>query len=147
MMTVSPVDGIAFRVHGVPTPQGSKKHVGRGIMVESGGEKLRTWREDVKHAALDAMNGHAPFEGALEVRVTFYLPKPKTVKRDLPHVRPDLDKLERSLLDAMGAAGVFGDDGQVTDVVKAKRYADVPGAEVIVRYASAPDPVASEVAA
>lgn len=146
MEGTTPITGIAFRVHGVPTPQGSKRHVGKGVMVESGGEKLRTWREDVKHAALDAMNGHPPFEGALEVRVTFYLPKPKTVKRDLPHVRPDLDKTLRSLLDACTAAGVFVDDAQITDVWAAKRYAALPGAEVIVRYAPDVDTVAQAAA-
>jgi Holliday junction resolvase RusA-like endonuclease len=146
MMSVSPTNGVAFRVHGTPAPQGSKRHVGGGVMVESGGQKLRSWREDVKHAALDAMNGHPPFEGALEVRVTFYLPKPKSVKRDLPYVRPDLDKTVRSLFDAMTAAGVFVDDSQVTDLRAAKRYAVLPGAEVVVRQVSS-DSLSAEVAA
>jgi Holliday junction resolvase RusA-like endonuclease len=42
-----------------------------------------------------------PFTEACQVEVTFILPKPKTVKRDLPTVPPDADKLCRSLGDSM----------------------------------------------
>ena len=132
----TPFGGVAFRVHGTPTPQGSKRYVGNGQMIESAGAKLTTWREDVKHAALDAMNGRLPFDGPVEVKVTFYLPRPKSVKRALPSVRPDIDKTTRSLLDALTSAGVFRDDSQVTDLHARKRYAEIPGAEVIVRMIS-----------
>jgi Holliday junction resolvase RusA-like endonuclease len=132
----TPFSGVAFRVHGTPAPQGSKRAFitnGRAIVTDVNPTALRTWREDVKHAALDAMNGRQPFDGPVEVKVTFYLPKPKSVKRELPHVRPDIDKTTRSLLDALTSAGVFGDDAQVTDLHARKRYAEIPGAEVIVR--------------
>ena len=36
--------------YGQPAPQGSKRHVGKGVMVESS-KKLRPWRQDVKAAA------------------------------------------------------------------------------------------------
>jgi Holliday junction resolvase RusA-like endonuclease len=135
----TPFGGVAFRVHGTPAPQGSKRAFitnGRAIITDANPVLLKTWREDVKHAALDAMNGRLPFDGAVEVKVTFYLPRPKSVKRALPNVRPDIDKTTRSLLDALTSAGVFRDDSQVTDLHARKRYAEIPGAEVIVRLVS-----------
>ena len=127
-----PMEGIAFTVRGIPAPQGSKRHVGGGVLVESS-NKVAPWRQDVRRAAEDAMNGHLPFDGPMEVVVTFTLAKPRTVKREMPHVRPDLDKLVRSTLDALGSAGVYGDDSQVVSLVTWKVYGIIPGASIIVR--------------
>jgi Holliday junction resolvase RusA-like endonuclease len=63
--------------------------------------------------------------------VSFRLAKPKTVKRDLPSVRPDLDKLARATLDALTTAQVVTDDAQVCDLWVSKRYG-IPGADVTV---------------
>ena len=41
---------LTFRVYGTPAPQGSKRHVGRGVMVESS-KKVAPWRQDVVAAA------------------------------------------------------------------------------------------------
>ena len=131
-----PITGIAFRVHGTPTPQGSKRAFitnGRAIITDVNPSTLRTWRDDVKHAALDAMNGHPPLSGPLELLVTFVLIKPASVKRVWPHVRPDLDKLLRSTGDALTTAGVYGDDSQLVKITAQKVYGVHSGAEVIVR--------------
>jgi Holliday junction resolvase RusA-like endonuclease len=132
----TPFGGVAFRVHGTPAPQGSKRAFitnGRAVVTDVNAATLRTWREDVKHAALDAMNGHLPMLGPLELLVTFVLMKPASVKRLWPHVRPDLDKLLRSTGDALTSAGVYGDDSQIVKVTAQKVYGIHPGAEVIVR--------------
>lgn len=136
-----------FRVHGLPAPQGSKKHVGNGIMVESSA-KVKPWRQDVKYAALEDLPAAGyPIIGPVRVQVTFYLPRPKGhyrtgrnagLLRDsaplFPHTKPDVDKLLRSTLDGMGEAGVWRDDSQVVGVGMWKRYADAvpPGAEITV---------------
>lgn len=139
----TPVEGVAFTVRGIPAPQGSKRHVGGGRMVESSA-KVAPWRQDVRRAAEDAMNGHLPFEGPLELIAIFTLPKPKTVKRLLPFVRPDLDKLLRSTGDALTSAGVYVDDSQVVSLTARKVYGIIPGAQIIIR---AYHPTAEEVAA
>jgi Holliday junction resolvase RusA-like endonuclease len=100
---------------------------------------LKTWREDVKAAAVDAMNGRIPFEGPVELLVTFVLVKPKSVKRVWPFVRPDLDKLLRSTGDALTSAGVYGDDSQLVKITAQKLYGIHPGAEVLVRVVSDED--------
>lgn len=133
----------SFKVYGLPAPQGSKRHVGNGILVESS-KRVRPWREAVKQAALDARvpaGGvlRATLTGAVSVDVLFYLPKPKSApKRFYAAKRPDLDKLLRSTFDALGEAGVWGDDSQVVEVRAGKTYAepgkalDVPGATITI---------------
>lgn len=128
-----PGDGVAFRVNGDPAPQGSKRAFvvnGRAVLTESS-TKVKPWRAAVVDAAVDAMNGRAPLTGPVTVMVSFRLAKPKSVKRDLPSVRPDLDKLARSTMDALTTAQVVADDSQVCDLWVSKRYG-IPGADITV---------------
>jgi Holliday junction resolvase RusA-like endonuclease len=94
----------AFEVVGVePAPQGSKRYVGNGRFVEAS-KKLEPWRQAIAAAVkemFEATGDDTPFSEACQVEVTFVLPKPKTVKRELPTVAPDADKLARSLGDSM----------------------------------------------
>lgn len=132
----APFTGVAFAVRGTPAPQGSKRGFvvnGRAIVTDTNPAPLKTWREDVKFAAVDAMNGARPLAGPVELLVTFILAKPKSVKRGWPFVRPDLDKLVRSTGDALTAAGVYGDDAQLVKITAQKVYGIYPGAEIIVR--------------
>lgn len=129
---------IELEVWGKPAPQGSKRHVGGGRMIESAGQSLTTWREDVKQSALAAvrreLNGVA-IAGAVSVEVTFMLKRPQShfrtgrnahLLRDaapqMPSRKPDIDKLLRSTFDALTTAGVYGDDSQIVSVVSSKTY-------------------------
>ena len=122
-------------VHGTPAPQGSKRHVGRGIMVESSA-KVKPWREAVKWAIWENRRltiddaGPRPiradqFAGPVEVTAIFTLPKPASSpknRRTWPHRRPDLDKLIRSTLDGIGESGLWKDDAQVVSIHAHKRF-------------------------
>lgn len=122
-------------VHGIPAPQGSKRHVGNGRMIESSA-KVKPWREAVKWAVID--QGPARMAtGAVVVDVTFYLPRPQghygtgrnacTLRPSAPEypaVKPDIDKLLRSTLDGLGDVGVWADDSRVVHVRASKAYAD-----------------------
>lgn len=135
-----------IQVHGIPAPQGSKRHVGNGVMVESSA-KVKPWREAVKWATIEA--AFEPFhDGPVRVLLEFFLPRPqghygtgrnacevKASAPTRPHRKPDLDKLIRSTLDALGEAGVWRDDSQVCYVEAAKWYADErpPGAVIEIR--------------
>lgn len=121
---------IQFTVPGVPKPQGSKRGFvvkGKAVLVESAGTPLKDWRAVVALAATEAMSGHAPFEGPVRVTLSFNLPRPKShgKKVTFPEHRPDIDKLARSVLDALTHV-CFADDGQVTTLFARKRWA-VPG--------------------
>lgn len=130
---------LSFQVNGIPAPQGSKRHVGRGILIESS-KKVKPWREDVRASALAAMTDDwQPIDSPVEVWVTFYLPAPKTLPKRVyyPTKRPDADKLARSTLDALTSAGVYLDDSKVTDLHVLKRYVGrnvmdvtIPGAHI-----------------
>lgn len=45
-------------------------------------------------------------------------------KRKHPTVKPDIDKLQRALYDAITETQIWHDDCQITDVISHKRYAD-----------------------
>lgn len=94
----------SFQVVGVePAPQGSKRYLGNGRFVEAS-KKLEPWRQAIAHAVKEMFQitgDDTPFTEACQVEVTFILPKPKTVKRELPTVPPDADKLARSLGDSI----------------------------------------------
>lgn len=121
---------ITIYVLGEPAPQGSKRHIGNGRMIEAS-KKVAPWRAAVKEAAALHVQkqGFKPYEGPVIVDIEFYLPKPKTVNRLLPHVRPDLDKLIRSTFDALTSSGIWKDDCQAVEV-RAKKLYGTPGAKI-----------------
>lgn len=127
---------LAFTVFGDPVPQGSKRAFvvkNRAVIVDDNRANLRTWRAEVVAAAQSELNGDGPIEGPVKVSVFFYLRQPKRPKHRLPATRPDGDKLERAILDALTAAGVVRDDGQVTSMSWRKRYTTgTPRADVFV---------------
>lgn len=135
---------IEIRVIGLPAPQGSKRHVGNGVMIESS-KKVRPWREAVKWAALEYKMGHGSVttHGPVEATMVFTLPRPKSAKSDaLPSKRPDLSKLVRSTEDALTDAGAWIDDSRVVACWARKVYPgthpdalDVPGAVIRISQA------------
>ena len=115
-----------FTAFGVPAPQGSK-NVYQGRVVESS-KKLKPWRKAVADAVFRAMmatGDERSFSEPVIVYATFYLPRPKSVKRLLPSVPPDLDKLCRSLGDALSVdTNILENDSQIVLWVASKVYAD-----------------------
>jgi crossover junction endodeoxyribonuclease RusA len=109
---------------GEPAPQGSKRHVGNGVMIEAS-KKVKPWRKAVADqiAKAFAIQGETFFEDAVEIEQIFILQKPTTVKRLLPIVPPDLDKLERGLFDALTLAKIWQDDSLVVISHSRKVYA------------------------
>lgn len=85
------------------------------------------WRQMVTWEAAKALDDAdaEAFEGPLKVAASFVLPRPKSaMKRIWPFKKPDLDKLLRSVFDALTDAGVWLDDAQVVKVIAEKRYAE-----------------------
>ncbi|DAZ90325.1 TPA_asm: RusA-like resolvase (endonuclease) [Mycobacterium phage prophiFSQJ01-1] len=133
----SPPPFVSFFVPGKPAPQGSKKHVGHGRMIESSKE-LGSWRSDVAVFAQQAMAGRSIYTATgLAVELTFIVPRPASSPKTYtkPAIkRPDLDKLERAVLDALTHV-VFDDDSTVIDLRGRKRIAEIgetPGVSVFV---------------
>lgn len=124
---------IQFFVPGIPVPQGSKtvrQHAGKAWLTDVNDKALKTWRNTVNKVAAETMALHRkePLDTAVEVHATFYLNKPISVDREYPHVKPDVDKLLRALLDSLQPC--FVNDSRVTDVHAYKRYAEATGVKV-----------------
>lgn len=129
-----------FSVVGVePAPQGSKRHVGGGRLVEAS-KKVAPFRKavgDAARVAVEASGDGRVFTDPVVVWAVFWLPRPSTVKRLLPSVPPDTDKLCRALLDGLEQNGqVIASDSLVVDIHAKKRYArdlDKVGVDVLVK--------------
>ncbi len=116
---------IQFWVPGKPQAQGSKTKT-RFVLREDNKE-VGPWRERIALAAHAAMNGDGLLEGAvaLDLRFTLYRPASAPKRRTPPATKkPDLDKLQRAVFDAL--TGVcFRDDSQVVFCVAGKHVADI----------------------
>lgn len=124
---------IEFRVYGEPAPQGSKRHVGGGRMIESS-KKLPAWRKAVTDAAR-TVAPKQPLDCPVSVQATFWVPKPQKPRFNTPAVPPDTDKLCRAVGDALEQAGVLKNDARITHWNAHKHYADQhnpPGAHITI---------------
>ena len=131
-----------FAVQGIePAPQGSKRHVGNGRMVEASA-KVKPWRFAVSQAALDTKEPMT--DRPVMVQITFMFNRPKShynskgqLKPTAPlykQTKPDLDKLCRSTLDGITNV-LIKDDSQVVNLICCKIYAEegeLPGALITI---------------
>jgi len=135
---------ITLVIYGKPAPQGSKRHIGKGVMVESS-KAVKPWREDVRSAAAKLINCDCPdqcggllpgypIDGPVVVRMVFTSTRPRTHYRTgknshllrgsapaRPSTAPDLSKLIRSTEDALTAAGLWRDDARVVEYERAAK--------------------------
>ena len=145
--------GYLIRLYGDPQPQGNKtafavrrkgaggqwEYTGRVAVVEGRRPKsqagIKSWRGEVREAAVEARGAAPPLHGPVGLRVTFTLRRPKAhygtgrnseVLRAgapaYPTTRPDGGKLQRAIEDALRDAGVYDDDAQVVQWHGAKVY-------------------------
>ncbi len=145
-----------FSVVGTPIPQGSMRAFVRGgkpSVVAGNQAALAKWRGDIRSAFERAgragwVDGDAILvEGAVGMRLDFRFARPKShflpanSRRPVPELRadapafpigpPDVDKLERAVLDALTDV-IYLDDAQVVQIGGTKNYADAapPGVDV-----------------
>jgi crossover junction endodeoxyribonuclease RusA len=134
-------DRLAVNVIGTPAPQGSKRHVGHGVLVESSAA-VRPWRDAVAYAVHHHATacGWDTITGPAAVTVDFYLRRPSSAPRRVtrPYRKPDLDKLLRATLDALVTAGAVADDARIVQITAAKHFAEgghATGARIIIEAA------------
>ena len=134
---------LQFYVQGLPVPVGSytprQRKDGKLFLLRMNSEGARAWRRAVMAAAINTANRQKwpkqTEKANYSVSLSFLLPKPKTVKRLAPTVKPDIDKLCRGTLDALTAAGVIDDDARVTQLIACKTYAapgEQPGVHITI---------------
>jgi Holliday junction resolvase RusA-like endonuclease len=121
-------DPVRVEVLGEPKPQGSVRAInagGKARVIHGSG--MAGWRNIVADAIAGSWDEPTEPDGlAVHMQFCFHRPKshPKWQGNVWPfHVkRPDLDKLVRTILDAIVAAGVVTDDAKVFYLSAEKRY-------------------------
>lgn len=135
---------VEIHVPGIPRPGGSKRHIGRGILIDAG-KHTKEWRAIVAFAGRDAMRSAEPMDGPLCVDVVFWMPRPKShfttgrnagvLKPNAPSYhtsKPDATKLWRSTEDALTGIA-WRDDSQITTQRIFKLYGCNPGALITIK--------------
>jgi len=118
---------------GIPAPQGSKRHVGNGIMIEQS-TSLPAWRNQLIYDIKKAARG-VKFEGGINVTLDFRFPRLKShyrtgkyshiLRDDAPLykiTKPDIDKIIRAVMDSMTLSGVIKDDANCYLIMSRKMY-------------------------
>lgn len=130
---------LMFEVHGEPAPQGSMRaFVPKGwsrAIITAANKKTKPWRQEVAGAALSAME-EAKFECsgkdvAFRLAIVFRFQRPKSVRKSVIEktTKPDVDKLVRSILDALTGI-IWVDDSQVVEIHARKEFGVRPGATI-----------------
>jgi Holliday junction resolvase RusA-like endonuclease len=136
---------ILLQIYGQPAPQGSKKHVGNGRMVEVS-KKVGPWRAaivaEVRRRELDSELINLP----MAVEMVFFRNRPKfhfntrgDIKPsapDFPATIPDLDKLVRSTCDGLTQSGVIHDDSRIVELTASKVWADDRGEGALIHIST-----------
>lgn len=129
-----------FFVDGPAVPQGSKRAPIAGVVRESS-KGLHAWREKVALCARAAGWTGAPKDVPVAVGLLFVRPRPRShLSKDgrvlstapaFPTAKPDGDKLERAVLDALTRV-CWSDDSRVVLVRRFKLFGDREGVGVLV---------------
>lgn len=151
------MDSFSFFVPGEPITEGSTRAFASGqrvVVTHDRGPELTAWRIKVAHAAeaaAEAAYWEPRYDGPVEVWAEFRLPRPKSVPKSRKHAqtKPDLDKLQRAIGDALAPykrPGVLRDDSRIVAWSAVKRYADgTHPAGVTVRVSKARDYLTGQV--
>jgi Holliday junction resolvase RusA-like endonuclease len=122
---------VQFTVYGKPVPQGSSraffvKKLGRAV-ITSANAKLKPWRQMLSDTAQSLGVPIIPKEIPVAMSLDFYFEKPASApkKRIYPTVKPDTDKLIRSILDSLTGI-VYVDDSQVVRFDHIEKHYGVP---------------------
>lgn len=130
---------ISFFVPGKAITEGSTRYLGvRGgkPIITHDNPELLEWRQKVAQVAVlyaRQAGWELPLDEPVAIRVAFTLAPPKRQRWDKPAVKPDLDKLQRAIGDALGAKGsVLREDSRICEWCAVKQYGDKPGVQVTI---------------
>jgi Holliday junction resolvase RusA-like endonuclease len=119
------VTSFTIWIPGKATPQGSKKGFvinGRAILVDAS-EGNKAWRAHVTQRVREHMD-YIRYKGAVNVKMSFYMEKAKSNKTAFMMQKPDIDKLCRSVMDALTDSEIIEDDSRVVSLTAKKYWAD-----------------------
>jgi len=125
---------VSFTVQTRAAPQGSKRSLGNGVMVESS-KRVKPFRQDVRFAAMDQKLPEGwPMDAPMKASYRFMFRRPKSHLTGKGALRKgaqmeatsrglgDIEKLARAASDALSNV-LFNDDSQIVDMHISKSYA------------------------
>ena len=125
-------DRVSFICYSRGAPQGSKRHMGNGVLVESS-KRVKPFRSDLQGVAIEATPVDWDMGREFSLTVDFHFRRPPshlTSKGALTKSAPlyptgrnigDLDKLVRAVLDSLTGICYY-DDSSVIDIKAKKRF-------------------------
>lgn len=127
---------IEFEVTGTPAPKGSMKAF-RGKfrpIITHDNKRTKPWQRAITRACKRAMARHSVeiYDGAVAVEATFTFTRPKSVRREHAQTKPDLDKLQRVIGDALEGV-LLTNDSRIVEWQVRKQYGEPEGVRVGVR--------------
>jgi len=135
---MTPID---IAISGEPRPKGSMR--GFAMRSKSGkytarlthdNAKTKPWQKQVEagiRAAMEALDIDQPIDEPVSVSAMFFMTKPKSVRRSFPSTKPDLDKLQRVIGDALEGT-LLTNDSRIIVWRVGKLYGDEPGVHITV---------------
>jgi len=116
-----------------PVPKGRPKFTRSGHCYTP--KKTREFEDAIAHVTKAQNRDGIVMQGPLSVSISFFLTRPKSVVRDDPWKKPDLDNLAKSVIDGVTQAGtVWNDDAQICELSLRKKYSDTPLIVVDVQF-------------
>jgi len=131
---------ISFFVEGLPKAQPRPKAYVRGKHAGVYDPKTaNSWKERIHWASKECRPAQ-PWTGPIELAACFVMPRPKAHHDSKGKVkpgagtwhtfRPDLDNLEKAVMDVLTQEGFWVDDSQVCYKISGKIYGNPPGVKI-----------------
>lgn len=106
-----------------PTPKGRPRFTKGGRAYTP--KKTKDFETSIKKMASEQYR-NGPIKDAISMTVVFIIKRPKSVKREYPTVKPDIDNFLKSLCDGLNGIAYI-DDAQIIEVNASKKYGPVGG--------------------
>lgn len=120
-----------FSVPGQPVGKARARVIRNGAYTP---QKTKDYQQSVREYA-NIVKNDVEYDQPIKIKLTMYYKIPKSTskkKRAMmmnheirPMVKPDMDNVEKAILDALNKV-IYNDDSQVVECVKSKWYSDTP---------------------
>lgn len=118
-----------FNIPIEPVAKGRPRFSRRGFCYTP--TKTRNYESDLKDMLKFKLKSRDLYDKPISLTLNFFILKPKSVKREYPCVKPDIDNYVKAFLDAANGV-IFHDDGQIISLTASKRYHEKPGIDVYI---------------